>query len=69
MKVKVAPLQRTRGQAMVEYMVVVAALTFALFYPITDASSPDQPRTTVQIMINGFRQAYENISAALSIPE
>ena len=60
---------REQGQALIEYVVVVAALTFALFYPIVDASSPDQPRTTVQILINGFRQAYENISGALSIPE
>ncbi len=62
-------LKREQGQAMIEYVVVVAALTFALFYPIADATSPDQPRTTVQILINGFRQAYENISGALSIPE
>lgn len=54
---------------MLEYLVVVAALTFALFYPIVDGASPDQARTTVQIMVNGFRQAYQNISAALSIPE
>ncbi|MDI1260152.1 hypothetical protein [Aquabacterium sp.] len=64
-----AHVRRARGQAMVEYMVVVAAITFALFYPIKDVSSPDQPRTTVQIMVNGFREAYQNISAALSIPE
>lgn len=61
--------RRVRGQAMIEYVVVVAALAFALFYPITDGASPDQPRTTIQIMVNGFRQAYENISSALSIPE
>lgn len=63
------PLQRHSGQAMVEYLVVAAALTFALLYPIQDASSPDQPRSAIQILINGFRQAYENIGGALSIPE
>lgn len=59
---------RLLGQAMLEYLVVTAALAFALFYPIKDAVSPDRPRTAVQILISGFREAYENISASLSIP-
>lgn len=51
-----------------EYAVVCAALAFALFYPIQDGESPDQARTTVQIILEGFRTAYQKISYAISLP-
>jgi Flp pilus assembly pilin Flp len=54
---------------MVEYAVVAAALAAALFLPIKDAASPDQPRTAIQVVIHALQQGYQNISAALSIPE
>lgn len=57
-----------RGQAMVEYVVVCAALVFALFVPIKDANSPDKARTTVEILIDAMKLAYQRISFALSIP-
>jgi len=58
-----------RGQAVVEYMAVCAALTFALFVPIQDnPASPDEPRTTWEIVVNGFQEAYRNISYAISLP-
>lgn len=54
---------------MMEYGVVCAALAFALFYPIQgDAASPDKARTTVQIVIDGFKTAYQNISHSISLP-
>lgn len=57
------------GQAMMEYGVVCAALAFALFVPIGgDAASPDKPRTTVQIVIDGFKTAYKNVSHSISLP-
>ena len=60
--------RRQRGQAMVEYVVVCAALVFALFVPIKDANSPDKARTTVEILIDAMKLAYQRISFALSIP-
>lgn len=59
---------RQRGQSSMEYTVVCAALAFALFYPIQDGASPDQKRTTVEIILEGFRAAYQKISYAISLP-
>lgn len=57
------------GQAIIEYGVVCAALAFALFYPIQgDAASPEKARTTVQIVIDGFKTAYQKISYSISLP-
>lgn len=61
--------QRQRGQAMLEYLVVCAALAFALFYPIRDdPASPDKARTTVQIVLDAFKRAYQNVSHSISLP-
>lgn len=61
--------QLQRGQALLEYLVVCAALAFALFYPIRDdAASPDKARTTVQIVLDGFKLAYQKISYSISLP-
>lgn len=61
--------QRWRGQAMLEYLVVCAALAFALFYPIRDdPASPDKARTTVQIVLDAFKLAYQNVSHSISLP-
>lgn len=57
-----------RGQAMMEYTVVCGVLAFILLYPIKDVESPDQARTTVQIVLDGFRTAYQRFSYAISIP-
>ena len=59
---------RQRGQAAIEYVVVCAVLGFVLFYPIQDAESPDRRRTTVEILLEGFKEAYKNYSYALSLP-
>ena len=69
LKVCTRGTQRQRGQGMLEYLVVCAALAFALFYPIRDdPASPDKARTTVQIALDAFKRAYENISYAISLP-
>ena len=57
------------GQSLMEYAAVCAALAFILFVPIQDnPASPDNPRTTVQIVLNAFHTAYLNISHAISLP-
>jgi hypothetical protein len=57
------------GHTMTEYMVMCAALAFFLFVPIQDnPASPDQPRTTLQILIDGFASAYQKFSYAISLP-
>ena len=56
------------GQAAMEYLVVCAALAFALFYPIKDDASPDKTRTTVQIVLEAFQNAYQSVSFAISLP-
>lgn len=60
--------RRQSGQSMMEYTVVCGALAFALFYPIQDAGSPDEPKTAVQIVLDGFRTAYQRFSYAISLP-
>ena len=59
---------RQGGQAATEYLVVCAALAFILFYPIQDSVSPDKARTTIQIVLQAFQSAYQNISYAISLP-
>ena len=57
------------GQAMMDYLVVCAALAFALFYPIKDdPASPDKARTAAQIVLDSFKLAYQKISHAISLP-
>lgn len=56
------------GQAATEYAVVCAVLAFVLFYPIQDGVSPDKSRTTVQIVLEAFKTAYQNFSYAISLP-
>ena len=58
-----------RGQSLAEYLILCAALAFALFVPITDTpASPGKARTTVEIIYDGFSTAYKNISLAISLP-
>ncbi len=61
-------LKKQGGQSMMEYAVVCGALAFVLFYPISDAASPGEAKTTVQIVIDGFKLAYKKFSYAISIP-
>jgi predicted xylose isomerase-like sugar epimerase len=61
-------LKKQAGQSMMEYAVVCGALAFVLFYPISDVASPGEAKTTVQIVIDGFKLAYKKFSYAISIP-
>ncbi len=53
---------------MTEYVVVCAVLAFVLFVPIADGPSNGQTKTTVELVLDGFRKAYQNFSHALSLP-
>ena len=62
-------MKHQTGHSTVEYVVVCAALAFALFVPIGgDAASPGSARTTLKIVLDEFQQAYRNISHAISLP-
>lgn len=56
------------GQSTLDYMLACAALAFILFVPLRDSASPDQPRTAAQIVLHQFKQAYERVSYAISLP-
>lgn len=56
------------GQSAIDYLLACAALAFALFVPIKDTASPDKARTAVEIVLDAFRSAYQNISYANSLP-
>jgi hypothetical protein len=58
-----------RGQSIVEYMVVCAALVAALFVPIQDdPASPGSKRSTIKIVLDAFHDAYRKISYSISLP-
>ena len=56
------------GQSVVEYIVVCAALSFALFVPIPDGAGGEPARTTVQMLLDAVQLAYQHISHAISYP-
>jgi hypothetical protein len=63
------PPPAIRGQAMVEYVVVVAAITAALFVPIADDASEGTRLSAIQLLVRGFQTGYAKISSSLSAPE
>lgn len=68
-KLRQVAAQSQRGQSMVEYLVVCAALIGALFVPIQDnPASPGSKRSTIQIILDGFHEAYQKISHSISLP-
>jgi hypothetical protein len=61
--------RRQRGQSMTEYVIACGVLAFVLFVPIAgDAASPGGAKTTVELMLDGFKRAYQKFSYALSLP-
>lgn len=60
---------RVQGQAMVEYVVAVAAITAALFVPIADDASGGTRLSAIQLLVRGFQTGYAKISSSLSAPE
>jgi hypothetical protein len=60
---------RQAGHTSLEYVIVCAALAFALFVPIGgDGVSPDSARSTLKIVLDIFRQSYRDVSHAISLP-
>lgn len=57
-----------RGQSLIEYTVLCAALAFVLFVPITDDASDGVSKTTISLLFDGLNKAYKNISHAISYP-
>ncbi|MDB5796836.1 MAG: hypothetical protein JWP36_738 [Paucimonas sp.] len=62
-------LSTQRGQSSFEYAVVCTALGMALFFPLQDKESPDQPRSTIAMLLQAFRDGYQKFSHALSLPD
>lgn len=58
-----------RGQSMIEFVVVAAALAAALFVPVVDDLSGGRRISTIQLLISNLQQAYERTSGSLSLPE
>lgn len=56
------------GYSTVEYVVVCAALAFALFVPITDAASGGAAKTTVEVVLDLLQKGYRDFSHAISLP-
>ena len=62
-------LHTQRGQSMTEYIGACAVLAFVLFVPISgDAASPDGAKSTIELLLDGFKKAYQNFSYAISLP-
>lgn len=59
---------RQGGQSLIEYIVICAALAFFLFVPISDDVSGGTSKTTVELLFDGLRTAYKNISHSISLP-
>lgn len=62
MNAKFLSTRSHRGQAMVEYVVVCAALAFALGIGMIDDTS------ALRELITAFQTAYRNFSHAISLP-
>ncbi|GAA0428254.1 hypothetical protein ACFOY5_16105 [Massilia aurea] len=60
---------RQAGHTSLEYVIVCAALAFALFVPISgDAASPEGARSTLKVVLDIFKQSYRDVSHAISLP-
>lgn len=58
-----------RGQSMIEFVVICAALVAALFVPVIDDVSGGRRLSTAQLLIDNLQQGYQRTSGALSLPE
>jgi hypothetical protein len=59
---------RQSGYSTVEYVVVCAALAFALFVPIADSASGGAAKTTVEVVLDLLQKGYRDFSHAISLP-
>ena len=54
---------------MTEYVIACGVLAFVLFVPISgDAASPGGAKTTIELLLDGFKKAYQKFSYAISLP-
>lgn len=60
--------RRPSGSSTVEYVIVSAALAFALFVPIQDGVSGAAAKTTVEVVFDTLHKGYRNFSHAISLP-
>lgn len=63
MSMRRAGRTRTRGQSMVEYMVIAGIAVALLAFPIQGKSS------AVELMLDSVQTAYTKFLAAISIPQ
>ena len=63
MSMRRASRTRTRGQSMVEYMVIAGIAVALLAFPIQGKSS------AVELMLDSVHTAYTKFLAAISIPQ
>lgn len=64
-----------KGQSSVEYLVVTAAMVFALLMPVPDNELTDnnwlgqyQGKNVIEILADKFKRAYNNYSYAKALP-
>lgn len=70
MNSRAMPKHLQRGQSMVEYLVVSAALAAALFLPIDDGLTPEATRrSAIGLLIDGMQEGYQKITRSISLPE
>lgn len=62
------PPRRPRGQSLIEYIVISAALAFFLFVPISDDVSAGASKTSIELLFDAVRAAYKNVSFSISLP-
>ena len=60
--------RRQRGQAIIEYALVCAALALVLFVPIADTASGGVAKSTVELILDGFRKGFQRFGHAISLP-
>ncbi len=57
-----ATMRRQHGQSMTEYVVATGAIALAVSLSMLDPDSP------LKALLDGFKEAYEKFSYALSLP-
>lgn len=67
-KAAISVKRQSRGQSMVEYLVVCGVLVFILFVPITSFTSDGKGKTTVDLLLDALKLAYKKFSYSLSLP-
>lgn len=59
---------RQRGQSLMEYVIVCAALAIALFVPLPGSDDGAGARSALEILLDGFQKAYQRFTHSISLP-